>query len=68
MRVQNVGTALRAKLWLASSSEPGTWDLDTTDATLSSGSTGIYSFRTTNTKIYGIGVSKDPGTTSAPTS
>lgn len=56
MRFQGDGTALRAKIWLASATEPGTWLIDTTDASLTAaGSIGTRSQRATgNTNANAI--------------
>lgn len=52
LRVRNIGTNIKARCWLASNSEPSTWDIDVTDTSLSSG---------------GYGVVLDPGSASAQT-
>lgn len=36
LRVRNIGTSIKARIWDASGSEPGTWNIDTTDTSLSS--------------------------------
>lgn len=48
VRFQAIGTALKAKIWLASGVEPGPWTLTATDSALSSaGSVGVKSERNT---------------------
>jgi len=48
VRFQVVGTALKAKIWLASAPEPDPWAIDTTDSALSAaGSVGVKSERNT---------------------
>jgi hypothetical protein len=43
MRMRINGTTLQVKHWLSSNSEPGTWNIDTTDASISaSGDVGVY--------------------------
>lgn len=37
LRLQRVGTTLRARIWLDGGAEPGTWDVSVTDASISSG-------------------------------
>lgn len=41
MRVNLNGSALRARAWKDGDAEPGTWQIDTTDATYSSGALGL---------------------------
>lgn len=44
LRFQVSGTALRCRIWADGVAEPGTWNIDTTDASISSGGfVGIYS-------------------------
>lgn len=46
VRFQADGTALRARMWLASKPEPGFWHVDTTDSSLTAaGNTGLVSIR-----------------------
>jgi hypothetical protein len=52
LRVQAQGTTLRARYWLTSGSEPGTWDVTITDATYASGFIGAIIPQQTNTRIY----------------
>ncbi len=40
-RFRVVGTTLKAKVWVATDSEPGTWDIETTDSTYTSGVHGL---------------------------
>lgn len=42
IRFQVIGTTLQAKLWLASTAEPGAWTVTTTDSNLASGFYGTY--------------------------
>lgn len=53
IRFQGEGTALRAKAWLTTDLEPGPWQVETTDSTLTSaGSIGCRSIATTgNTNV-----------------
>ena len=45
LRFRANGTALKAKIWLASDSEPGSWTIEVTDATISAaGWTGCFGF------------------------
>lgn len=43
MRFQGAGSSLRVRMWPVNTPEPTTWDIDTTDANLTSaGDTGVY--------------------------
>ena len=53
IRFQNIGTALRARIWDASGAEPGTWNIDTTDTSFSAAG--------------GFGILTDPFTTTPMT-
>lgn len=69
MRIQCSGTAVRVRTWIDGSSEPGTWDIDTTDATHSDGPlgvainhlAGVYQFR-----YVGIGTNGSAAPITAP--
>jgi hypothetical protein len=48
VRLQVIGTALKAKIWLASDREPDLWQIEVTDASLTAAaSVGVRSFRNT---------------------
>lgn len=51
MRVRNIGTSIKARIWDASGSEPSTWQIDTTDASLSTGGYGIVADPWTSTAL-----------------
>lgn len=57
------GTALRARIWADGDSEPGTWDVDTTDSTYSTaGHVGLLKGNNTNTQLwryFGVGTNGD---------
>jgi hypothetical protein len=46
--VEFTGTTIRAKKWLASGSEPGTWNLSATDATYTSGDVALVTVNGTS--------------------
>jgi hypothetical protein len=52
LRVQAQGTTLRARYWLTSGAEPGTWGVTITDATYASGFIGSPIPAQTITRIY----------------
>jgi hypothetical protein len=52
MRAQCQGTALRLKVWDDGDAEPSAWDLETTDATHTSGSVGCGAFNATGVKSF----------------
>lgn len=54
IKVTTLGTSIKAKIWLASDSEPGAWDIDTTDATYDNTNvkTGPYFFDGTTNLRY----------------
>lgn len=56
LRVQAVGTTLRAKVWSASASEPVTWGASTTDAAFIAGFIGVIIPQQTITRIYDFDV------------
>lgn len=49
VRIYANGTNLKAKIWLASGSEPSAWDIEETDATYSSGAIMVYGV---NSNVY----------------
>lgn len=63
------GTSLKARIWDASGGEPGTWDLETTDSSISgTGWAGSFSFsNTTNKDISDIAVATNGDTASMST-
>jgi hypothetical protein len=65
LRVEADGTNLRARYWLTSGAEPGTWSLTATDATYSSGFIGVFNPENTRTRIYRFDVT--PKAAPAPT-
>lgn len=53
IRLQVVGTAIRAKVWAASGSEPSTWTLEVTDSDITAaGYVGVRGSYTTGTTWY----------------
>jgi hypothetical protein len=45
LRFQVTGTAIKARFWRDGEDEPGTWDIDTSDATISAGGwVGVMSY------------------------
>jgi hypothetical protein len=61
VRLQIVGTVLRAKIWLASASEPPTWHAETTDTDLASGTQVVMRglLTTGNTNVLPVNVDWD---------
>jgi hypothetical protein len=46
LRVRLVGTSIKARAWKDGTAEPGTWNIDQTDADLSTGKIGLSAFAT----------------------
>lgn len=51
MRLECEGTTIRGRMWLASGAEPGTWDIEVTDATYSSGRWGFLVYTANNRSV-----------------
>jgi hypothetical protein len=69
VRLQRTGTTIRTRIWQDGSGEPGTWDASTTDTSLSSGWTGIWSAFSAGTVWYawiGVGTGGDPAPDTTP--
>jgi hypothetical protein len=66
-RVRINGSAIKVRVWDKSGSEPGTWDLETTDTSIAgAGAVGLFSFdNSTSTYVSAFGVGT--GGDSAPT-
>lgn len=62
LRVQRSSNSLRARAWADGGSEPGTWLIDTTDSTYTSGSLGLFARSFAGTKSWskvGVGTGGD---------
>ena len=69
MRFRIVGTALKLRVWVAGGAEPGSWDLEYTDASLASGWVGLGAATQTGSNAVDwdyVGVTTDGGTVPAP--
>jgi hypothetical protein len=70
-RASFVGTAVKVRCWDTASAEPSTWDIETTDSSISAaGAVGLFRFSTFNPGNYrynafGVGTGGDPAPTSA---
>lgn len=73
-RASFVGTAVKVRCWDTAGAEPSTWDIETTDSSISAaGAVGLFRFSTFNAGNYrynafGVGTGGDPAPTSAPAS
>lgn len=71
-RVNQTGNTLQARIWADGDSEPGTWDLDTTDSTyVYAGHVGFLKAPNTSTQLwrkFGVGTNGDTAPASAPSS
>jgi hypothetical protein len=70
LRFRANGTAIRVRRWKDGDSEPGTWDIDTTDSTYSTAG-NVLGLTTTVTALmtfsaWGVGTNGDTAPTSAP--
>lgn len=52
LRAEVVGTTIRGKYWALGEDEPGSWNLETTDGTLSNGRVGLWTFESSNAAMY----------------
>jgi hypothetical protein len=52
LRLQVAGTTLRAHLWADGVAEPATWEVTATDASLTSGQTGIRALIPGSSQIH----------------
>jgi hypothetical protein len=52
MRFKLIGTAIQGRIWQRGTSEPGTWDINTTDSTYSSGYIGVRKEVATNNTAW----------------
>jgi hypothetical protein len=72
VRFQIIGTAYKAKVWAEGASEPGTWNVESTDSTYSTaGHVGLLKGANTNTQLwrkFGVGTNGDTAPSSAPAS
>lgn len=71
-RFECTGTTVRLRVWKDGDSEPGSWDVSTTDSDLSSGWVGVFAgIETTGNAIvqwdtFGVGTNGDPAPSTPP--
>lgn len=67
MRFRANGTALKLKVWAAASSEPTSWDIDTTDASIATGDwNGVGAYTTSTQDIDWIAYTTNGETAALP--
>lgn len=53
IRLRTIGTSIRARIWAAGGSEPGTWNIDATDSDIGgSGYAGFFDFRSEGSPAF----------------
>lgn len=55
VKITTLGTSIKAKMWLATDSEPETWNIDTTDATLNNTNIGTGPYFYDGDVVLGYG-------------
>lgn len=69
LRLRMNGTTIRAKFWKDGTSEPGSWEVDTTDSSLSAaGWVGVFAWDNddiVDVDVFGVGTNGDAAPTSA---
>lgn len=68
VRLQAIGTAVKARVWLDGEAEPGSWLISVTDSAVTTGAPGVGSNGDGDASMEWdfVSVSTDPSTTSAP--
>jgi hypothetical protein len=52
LRMQAIGDSLKLKIWEKDTEEPDTWDIETTDSTITSGYAGVFDFDGNGTSYW----------------